>query len=274
MKSSLSELAASLRAAKTPYIYGLRGISMEEQRAAVALARSCGAVISVPRVFQPTLTKASLAAFDLVLTAGGDPGDDIAFEGTAVRDDRLFEAESWRGLSSLYRGTPIPGADTYLDLKALLDQHERAVLILQNRSLEIRARRALTRFASELYDLSVLEIPALPNALGAFEVMLEECGDAAAWFRDSRPLTGDALAGLSGCCDLLLRIGEADEVPEGEAPCYALSEDAQPGVRHVRAASKGGTYLRFDGVPVAVTGTDDGPALLDQLRALIEEVTA
>ena len=272
--SSLSELAAALRAADTPYIYGLGGLSMEEQREAVALARACGGVISIPRLISPTLTIAGLKAFDLLLTAGGDLPPDITFEGTILRDDRLLEAESWRCLMSLYRGTPIPGAASYGDLKALLDGRERAVLLWMGGPMDDRTLRALRRFASESYDLSILQIPALPNALGAFEIMLEECGDCAAYFRDGECITGGALEGISGKCDLILRIGEVEVSPEGEAPRYALAMSGEPCERVVEAASRGGTYLRFDGVPVPVKGASAGPSYTEILRALKEEVTA
>ena len=287
MRDLLDELAAALKTAGMPVIYGMGGITMEEQRAAVALARDLGGIASVPQILEPTLTFAGFGTFDLILTAGGGlPGEAVIKEGAEViRDDRLLETDSWRCLASLFRGTPVPGAESFADLADRMRGHENAVFVLNGVLPGRRFFRTLMRFARELYDLSFLQIHPLPNALGAYEVMLEESGGASALFDGGKPAAGEPFA-VSGTqipdgADLLLRVGEAERPAaadiaacgdSGKIPCWALAETAGGHERLVPAVTGRGTYLRCDGVPVTADGKEGGPALADRLAELREKV--
>lgn len=271
-----ASLVAALKAANAPVIFGLGGISMEEQRLAVRLARKLKASVSVQRPLLPTLTLASLNTVPLILTAGGNLPAEVAPEARVIKDDRLLTLEAWRALSALFKGNKLPGTEAYASLYEELNNN-RAALVLVTDSLDETLRRAITRFF-QTHKIEIVQIPSAENALGAYEVMLEEAGSENAWFGGGALHAGSGF-GLGSAakagCDLLLRVGEGEVPSCGDIPCYAIAPAAKTGECLIEASSAGGTAMRYDGVPVKMEAAADADkSILALLAQLMEEVEA
>ena len=266
-------LVAALKAANAPVFYGLGGISMEEQRLAVRLARKLGASVSVQRPLLATLTLAALNTIPLILTAGGELPAAAASGSRVIKDDRLLTADAWRALSALARGNKLPGADAYASLYEEM-KDTRAALVLVTDSVDEVLRRAINRF-TQSHKIEVMQVPATENALGAYEVMLEEAGSENAWFGGNQLHSGNGYGlscGASNCCDLLVRIGEGCAPCCCGAPAYAIAPAAQDGETLVEAGTAGGTAMRYDFVPVKMDAAGAQTSILSLLAQLMEEV--
>lgn len=267
-------LISKLKEANAPVIYGLGGISMEEQRKAVRLARKLGAAVSVERPLLPTVTLSSLNSCDLVLYAGGE----LPFETEAktLREDGLLCVDAWRCIASLFRGNKLDGAEEYLPLYEEIKNVASAAVVLIADEVDETLRRTVGRFVSEACKVGVMQITSAPNALGAYEIMLEEAGNAAAWFGDTA-YTGVEFAAENlpeGSCDLLLRIGEGKDISIGDAPRFAIAKTAYEGECLIEAATHGGTALRYDGVPCEMAAQEGECDILSLLINLTQEVGA
>jgi len=273
---NFASLVAALKAANAPVVYGLGGISMEEQRLAVRLARKLNASVSVQRPLLPTLTLAALNTVPVILTAGGQLPAEIGADARVIKDDRLLTLEAWRCLSALFKGNKLPGTESYASLYEELNNN-RAALVLVTDSVDETLRRAITRF-TQTHKIEIVQISSCENALGAYEVMLEEAGNENAWFGGGALHAGSGF-GLSctacGGCDLLLRVGESCAPSCGDIPCYAIAGAAKDGECLIEAASAGGTAMRYDGVPVKMEAAADADkSILALLAQLMEEVEA
>lgn len=268
-------LVSKLKEANAPVIYGLGGISMEEQRRAVRLARKLGAAVSVKRPLLPTVTLAALNNCDLILYAGGE----LPFEANgvkAIKDDRLLCVDAWRSLASLFRGNKLEGAEEYLPLYEKMKNAESAAVVFVADSVSETLRRTIGRFVGEAHKVGIMQISSVANALGAYEIMLEEAGNASAWFGESL-CGGDEFAVENlpcESCDLLLRIGEGEDISVGVAPRFALAKNAYEGECHIEGCTAGGTALRFDGVPCEIEAEKGEYSILSLLASLTEEVGA
>ena len=266
-------LVAALKAANAPVFYGLGGISMEEQRLVVRLARKMGASVSVQRPLLATLTLAALNTVPLILTAGGELPAEAAAGSRVIKDDRLLTVEAWRALSALAKGNKLPGTDAYASLYEEMKAN-RAALVLVTDSVDEVLRRAINRF-TQSHKLEVMQVPSVENALGAYEVMLEEAGSENAWFGGNQLHSGNGY-GLScaaeGCCDLLVRIGEGCAPCCCNVPAYAIAPAAKDGETLVEAGTAGGTAMRYDVVPVKMDAAGAQTSILSLLAQLMEEV--
>ena len=275
----LQELTEALKAAQAPLIYGLSGISMEEQRLAVALAKELHAAVAVDKVLLPTMTIAACTAHSLILTAGGDLPFAVPDGVRVIRDDRLLSADGFRALSALFRGRKRAALEEYGDLYEAMKEEKEAAFVLCADTFDERFFRAVRRFSREVYRLDVMQVTDAENALGAYAVMLEEAGCEEAFFGEEQINTGSACASDTlafGGTDLLLRIGEAALLPEGDVPAYAIAKEARGNERLFKAVTSGGTALRYDGVSVSLKADPDreAPALPDCLKRLLEEVAS
>ena len=269
---NFASLVAALKAANAPVVYGLGGISMEEQRLAVRLARKIGASVSVQRPMLATLTLAALNTVPLVLTAGGDLPAEVAPNASVIKDDRLLNADAWRALSALAKGNKLPGADAYASLFEEL-KNNRAALVLVTDSVDEVLRRAINRF-TQTHKIEIMEVLSVENAIGAYEVMLEEAGKESAWFGGGELHTGSGfgLASVAnGGCDLLIRVGEGSAQCCG-LPCFAIAPAAKCDETLVEACTAGGTAMRYDGVPVKMDAANAECSILSVLAQLMEEV--
>ncbi len=269
-------LVSKLKEADAPVIYGLGGISMEEQRLAVAFAKKLGAVVSVDRPLLPTVTQSSLNDCDLVVYAGGQLPFGLADGVKTLRDDRLLTVDAWRCVASLFRENKLAGAEEYMSLYEDIKNAGSAAVVLMADGITEELRRTVMRFVGEAHRVGIMHIPSCANLLGAYEVMLEETGGSAAWFGNEM---------LKGCefavenipvkgCDLVLRVGEGKDIAVGDAPRFAIGAEGYDGEYLVKAVSCGGTALRYDGVPCDMAAGDGENSVFALLTRLMEEVEA
>lgn len=276
MKTNLDLLVSKLKEANAPVIYGLGGISMEEQRRAVRLARKLGAVASVERLLLPTVTESALNGCDLLIYAGGELPFKVKDSTKTIKDDRLLKVDSWRFLASLFRGNKLAGAEEFLPLYEDIKNANGAAVVLMADHIDDTLRRTISRFVGEACKVGIMQITSTANALGAYEIMLEEAGGAAAWFGEElhagREFAAENLPAVG--CDLVLRIGEGRDISIGDAPRFAIASRAYDGECLVEAVSHGGTVLRFDGVPQDMAAEEGENHILALLTRLMEEVEA
>lgn len=269
-------LAAKLKESHAPMIYGLGGISMEEQRLAVCLARKLGAMVSVERILIPTVTEAALSRCGLLLYAGGELPFKVDDGVKTVRDDRLLNADAWRMLCSLFRGNKLDGAEAFASLYEDINNSGSTAVILAADKVSEELRRTVSRFVCEGSRIGIMQIPSIPNALGAYEVMLEEAGGAAAWLGEKVQAGCEfAVENLpQGAYDLVLRVGRGQDISAGDVPHFAIAQEAYEGECLIKAVSHGGTVLRFDGVPQDMAAEKGEGDVLDLLTRLVKEVEA
>ena len=245
-------LVSKLKEADAPVIYGLGGISMEEQRLAVSLAKKLGAVVSVERPLLPTVTQSSLNGCDLVLYAGGQLPFALAEGVKVLRDDRLLCVDAWRCVASLFRGNKLMGAEEYLSLYEDIKNADSAAVVLMADDISEELRRTVVRFVGEAHRVGIMHISSCENVLGAYEVMLEETGGTAAW----------------------LRVGCGRDAAVGGASRFAVAAKGYEGECLVKAVSGGGTTLRYDGVPCDMAAEHGENSVFALLTRLMEEVEA
>ena len=269
-------LVSKLKESNAPVIYGLGGISMEEQRAAVRLGKKLGAVVSVERLLIPTVTEAALNSSALVLYAGGELPFKVNDSVKTVRDDRLLNADAWRMLCSLFRGNKLEGAEEFTALYEDMKNAADTAVVLVADKISEEFRRTVSRFVCEGCRVGIMQITSAQNALGAYEVMLEEAGGASAWFGEKTQAGCEfAVENLpAGACDFVLRIGQGQDICAGDAPRFAIASNAYDGECLIKAVSHGGTALRFDGVPQDMAAEEGEADVLDMLTRLMKEVEA
>lgn len=289
--NDVHKVAAALKQVRSVAIFGLCGISLEDQHRVFSLARSLGAYVSVERPLLPTLTLGSLKRHALILLAGGEPDFILPQSAKILRDDRLLTAEAWRSLRILQRARTADGAEEYRDIYETIAASNGAAFLPTVESADGAFQRELCAFRSECalsLGLDVMQLSGRLNLLGAYETALEEAGGAHALLCAGTEKADDAFALpellRQNVVEAALLIGESvfdtALIRDAGVPLYVLG-GAVPGagvsISTARLGeSAGGTILRDDGVPVSMEAVDAGelPKLRDVLDALHAEVNA
>jgi len=290
-QSDARAIADALNQARAIAIFGLCGVSLEDQHRAFTLARSLGAYVSVERPMLPTLTRGSLGRHTLLLTAGGEPDVAPPQNVTVLRDERLLTADAWRKLRILQRGRTADGVEAYRELYETIVTANGAAFLPAADHIDDALRSEVPAFRNECalsLGLDILQMPDKTNLLGAYETALEEADGASASFSGGVEKADDAFA-LSellrqGAIDAALLIGEsvidATCVSDAGIPLYCVGA-AIPGAKISIPTARlgemdGGTILREDGVPVSIGAAQKSelPKLRDVLDALVAEVNA
>lgn len=284
-------IADALKRARAIAIFGLCGVSLEDQHRAFSLARSLGAYVSVERPMLPTLTRGSLGRHTLFLTAGGEPDVALPQNVTVLRDERLLTADAWRTLRILQRGCTGDGTEAYRELFETIVAANGAAFLPVADHIGNALRSEVLAFRNECalsLGLDILQISDKTNLQGAYETAMEEAGGAHASFSGGVEKAGDAFA-LSEllrqkAIDAALLIGEsvmdAKYVSDAGIPLYCVGETVSGAKICIPVArpgeSDGWTILRGDGVPVSIGATQKSelPKLGDVLDALVSEVNA
>ncbi|HWQ58910.1 MAG TPA: hypothetical protein VN540_07785 [Clostridia bacterium] len=288
-REAARRIAKALRGARALSIFGLCGMTLEDQHRAFGLARALGAFVSVERPLLPTLTRGSLARHRLALVAGGEPDFPLPEGMGGLRDDRLLTADAWRNLRILQRGRTSAEAEGYRALyDTILSAGGAAFLFCADRA-DDALRIELAAFRAECgvpRGLDYIQLTDVVNLLGAYETALEEAGGAHAAFAGGSEKAEDAYALgellRQNAIDAALLVGQSAEgahaVLSAGVPLYAIGRDT-PGAELCvttapLGAEEGGTILRDDGVPLAVPTVEKGglSALGEVLSFLMSEV--
>lgn len=289
-KENLCAIADKLRKARAVAIFGLCGISLEDQHRAYSLARRIGAYVSVERPLLPTLTRGSFSRHTLFLLAGGEPNATVYQSATTLCDNRLFKPDAWRKLRILQRGRTVHGAETYKELDSSIVASNGAAFLPATDHIDDALRREILAFRNECalpYGLDILQISQKMNLQGAYETALEEAGGAYASFSDGVEKADDAFAMpeliRQDAVDAALLIGESVSEPEkvidAGIPLYILGNIVHGAEICIPTAqlgeTDGGTILREDGVPVSIQArsTTELPKMRDVLEMLFAEVS-
>ncbi len=290
-KSDMTAMADALKQARSVVIFGLCGVSMEDQHRAFSLARSLGAYVSVERPLLPALTRGSLKRHALFLLAGGEPDFALPESAEVLRDDRLLKADAWRSLRILQRGRTADGAEAYRELHEKIVAASGAAFLPVADRIGDALRREVLAFRGECelpLGLDILQVSGKTNLQGAYETALEEAGGAHASFSGGKEKADDAFSLpellRQGAVDAALLIGEdvsdARRVLNAGVPLYTVGAAVAGAVICVSTARlgepDGGTILREDGMPVSVGATQASglPGMRDALDALLAEVNA
>jgi hypothetical protein len=290
-KENVCAIADKLQKARAIVIFGLCGISLDDQHRAYSLARRIGAYVSVERPLLPTLTRGSLSRHTLVLLAGGEPNATGYRSATTFCDNRLLKPDAWRKLRILQRGRTVDDAEVYKELYSSIVASNGAVFLPKTDHFEDTLRREILAFRNECalpYGLDILQIPSKMNLQGAYETALEEAGGAYASFSDGVEKADDAFALpeliRQGAVDAALLIGESVSEPEkvidAGIPLYVLGNIVHGAEICIATAqlgeTDGGTILREDGVPVSIQARSatELPKMRDALEMLFAEVNA
>lgn len=286
-----AEMIRTLKDARSAAIFGLCGVSLEDQHRAFRLARKLGAYVSVERPLLPTLTRASLKRHALILLAGGEPDFTLPSNADArvLRDERLLSADAWRALRILRRGRTADGAEAYRDVYEAVVSAGGAAFLPGCGTIGDALRRELYAFRGECelpLGLDTLQTCGMVNLQGAYETALEEAGGAHASFAGGEGKADDAfrLSELirQGALGTALLIGQSaggvlQNVLDAGVPLCVLGGEVPGAKLRIPAArlgeTDGGTILREDGVPVTVAAKRTGrlPKLRDVLDALCAE---
>ncbi len=288
-KEDVCVIANELQKARAIAIFGLCGVSLEDQHRAYSLARNLGAYVSVERPLLPTFTRGSLTRHTLYLIAGGEPNVTLPQSAIILHDDRLLTADAWRKLRILQRGRTAEGTEAYEGLYSSIVASNGAAFLPGADHIDDALRREILAFRNECalpLGLDILQTPKQMNLQGAYETALEEAGGAHASFSGGTEKADDAFA-LSellrqGAIDAALLIGESVFAPkrviDTGVPLYVLGNIVASAKICITAArlgeSDGGTILREDGVPVSVQAcsTAEQPKMRDVLEMLLAEV--
>jgi hypothetical protein len=287
-KNEAKALACELNEAHTVAIFGLCGVSLEDQHRAFRLARRLGAYVSVERPLLPTLTRGSLKRHALILLAGGEADFAPPKGGRVLRDERLLSASAWRALRILQRGRTTSGAETYREVYEAVVSAGGAVFLPGSDTVCDALRRELYTFRSECelpLGLDILQICGEVNLQGAYETALEEAGGAHASFSGGEGKADDAFRFdellKQDALGAALLIGKSADgvqsVLDAGVPLYVLGGEVPGAKRCIPAArlgvSDGGTVLREDGVPITFRAKrmDCLPKLRYVLEALCAE---
>ena len=288
-KEAANEIVHALKKERAVAIFGLCGISLEDQHRAFHLARALGASVSVHRVLLPTVTVGALSRHKLVLVTGNTRDIPLPEGVCTLQDERLNSAEAWRLLRILQRGHTTAEADAFRQLYEQIVQAEGAAFLLVSNCVSEELRTELQSFRAECalpLGLDYLQITSCINLLGAYETALEEAGGAYATFAGGMEHADDAFAleellsrGALGAALLIGDcIDETDSVLAAGVPLYVAGGKVKGAARSIPAELKspGGTILRDDGLPVRMTETAAGGlvTLTEVLETMIAEARA
>ena len=286
--SGLKRMKQALSSAHAIAVFGLGGISLENQHAAFRLMRMLGAFGTVERTLLPTLTRGSLVRHSLILVVGGEPDFEIPPTCCVLRDDRLLAADAWRYLRILQRGRQMAQTTAYEALYSDIVSAGGAVFLPRTDHIDSALHEELRAFraASDLPNkLDWIQQTQTINLLGAYETALEEASGACASFTD-----GEAKADEAFAIDALLQAQSLDAallIGQGEAfamrvlaagvPLYVLGGEIPGAEVSVMTAQigvdDGGTILREDGMPITVAPRENEslPRLGDILEDWLTE---
>ena len=288
-KEDVCMMANELQKVRNLAIFGLCGVSLEDQHHTYLLARNLGAYVSVERPLLPTLTRGSLSRHTLFLIAGGEPNATLHQSATVLRDDRLLAADAWRKLRILQRGRTAEGTETYEGLYATIVASNGAAFLLGIDHVDDTLRSEILAFRNECalpLGFDILQMPEPMNLQGAYETALEEAGGAHASFSGGVEKADDALALpellRQDAIDVALLIGESvfesKHIIDAGLPLYVLGNTVSGAKICIPTArlgeTDGGTILREDGVPVSIQArsTVELPKMSDVLKLLLAEV--
>ncbi|HZJ90037.1 MAG TPA: hypothetical protein VFC89_00045 [Oscillospiraceae bacterium] len=292
---AVSRIADTLRQSQAPAIYGLWGLSLEEQRVAFRLAEALGAYISVTPRLSPTLTAGAVPQASSIILVGDSslPAEIVLSQDIpVVRCDALGEINTWPYLHAFLRGR-ITENDMPSQLKSvtnLFSTGEPALIFRQSvmdpeifeNLIPLYSKGAL--FGAIQWEN---EEDALGrNAAGAYEIALEEAGGAASSWSCGRPKTDRNFDVPSLCnaraTDLLLRLGESPQTPclDGISLIhigpFACPPEACDGIQSTTQDEAEYTVLRPDGIALAQHSEAESPhpSTLYVLQRLLSEVKA
>ena len=288
-KKDAAELVRALKQERAVAVFGLCGISLEDQHRAFQLARALGASVSVRRALLPTTTFGALSRYRLILSSGCTQGVPLPSNARLQTDERLNCAETWRNLRILQRGHTTAEAES---LRALYEQivaAEGAAFLLCQDDVSEELKTELMSFCAECalpIGLDYLQATDCLNMLGAYETALEEAGGAHASFAGGTEYPNDAFALeellKNGALGAALLIGDAagqeEEALKAGVPLYSIGNAVPGAVRSIPAElqCKGGTILRSDGLPVwvAASGQSGLVPISEVLETMIAEARA
>jgi hypothetical protein len=288
-KEDVCMIADELQKARAVAIFGLCGVSLEDQHCAFSLARRLSAYVSVERPLLPTLTRGSFGRHTQFLIAGGEPNFLLPQSATILRDDRLLAADAWRKLRILQRGRTAEGTEAYEGLYSSIVASSGAAFLPSIDHIDDSLRRETLAFRNECalpLGLDILQTPKQTNLQGAYETALEEAGGAHASFSGGEEKADDALALpellRQRAIDAVLLIGESvlepKQIIDTGIPLYVLGHaaaDAKICIPTARLGeTDGGTILREDGIPLSIQArsTTELPKMGDVLEMLLAEV--
>lgn len=288
-KETAGEIVRALKKERAVAIFGLCGISLEDQHRAFQLARSLGASVSVRRALLPTTTFGALHRFSLILSSGCTQGIPLPPNARLLTDERLNSPEIWRNLRILQRGHTTAEADALRQLYDRIVEAQGAAFLLCQNEVSEELKTELMSFRAECalpLGLDFLQASDCLNLLGAYETALEEAGGANASFVGGAEYASDAflLEELlrQGALGAALLIGsaagrEAEALKTG-VPLYAIGNVIPGAALSIPAElqCKGGTVLRSDGLPVRVAESAQSGlvSLSEVLETMIAEARA
>ena len=290
---AVSRIADTLCQAKAPAIYGLWGLSLEEQRVAFRLAEALGAYISVTPRLSPTLTASTVSRASAVILVGDDSLPEeivLSRDIPVVRCDAISEKWAWPYLHAFLKGR-IDRNDIQPQLEGvirLFSEGEPALIFRQSIiDSEILDNLCPLYSSGVLYGAiqwDIGENALRMNAAGAYETALEEAGGASSSWSCGKPKTNRNFDVQNLCdarsTDLLLLLGDSIQTPCLDAiPLIAIGSSVCPpeacdGIRSLSQSETEYTVLRPDGIAVTLHGEVESPHLstLYVLQRLLSEV--
>ncbi|MPM32083.1 hypothetical protein SDC9_78642 [bioreactor metagenome] len=288
-KQDAAELVRALKQERAVAVFGLCGISLEDQHRAFQLARALGASVSVRRALLPTTTFGALSRYRLILSSGCTQGVPLPSNARLLTDERLNSAETWRNLRILQRGHTTAEAESLRALYEQIVEAEGAAFLLCQDDVSEELKTELMSFCAECAlptGLDYLQATDCLNMLGAYETALEEASGAHASFAGGAEYPNDAFALEelleNGALGAALLIGDAagqeEQVLKAGVPLYSIGSAVPGAVQSIPAElqCKGGTVLRSDGLPVrvAVSGQSGLIPISEVLETMIAEARA
>lgn len=288
-KETAGEIVRALKQERAVAIFGLCGISLEDQHRAFQLARAIGASVSVRRALLPTTTFGALHRFSLILSSGCTQGVPLPSNARLLTDERLNSPESWRNLRILQRGHTTAEADALRQIYDRIVEAQGAAFLLCQDDVSEELKTELQSFRAECalpLGLDYLQASDCLNLHGAYETALEETGGAHASLAGGTEYPNDAFAVeellKNGALGAALLIGDAagqeEEALKAGVPLYSIGNAVPGAVRSIPAElqCKGGTILRSDGLPVrvAVSGQSGLVPISEALETMIAEARA
>ena len=288
-KETAFEIVRTLKIERAVAIFGLCGISLEDQHRAFQLARALGASVSVRRALLPTTTFGALHRFSLILSSGCTQGIPLPSNARLLADERLNSAETWRNLRILQRGHTTVEADALRQLYDQIVEAQGVAFLLCQDDVSEELKTELQSFRAECtlpLGLDFLQAADCLNLLGAYETALEEAGGANASFAGGTEYASDAflLEELlrQDALGAALLIGEDNgreaEVLNAVVSLYVIGNTVPGAMLSIPAElqSKGGTILRSDGLPVRVAESEQSGlvSISEVLETMIAEARA